>query len=159
MLASPRWVTTALVLMGILTSALVTFFVARNAQEIKEMLSMDYHEMESHDRTKSLLQMGNLSCPKPIVAAVCEVCTKGFEIVGRILVIAVWKICWCGHAWRTASRHQRRYPSLTSSCPPYSIDWPGGKLHGINKFRPMYKQFRIYSGFKNISFTLASHTF
>ena len=39
--------------------------------DIKEMLSMDYHEMESHDRAKSLLQMGSLSCPKPIVAAIC----------------------------------------------------------------------------------------
>ena len=31
---------------------------------------MDYHEMESHDRSKSLLQMGNLASAKPIVAAV-----------------------------------------------------------------------------------------
>jgi enoyl-CoA hydratase/carnithine racemase len=38
--------------------------------DIKEMLGMDYHEMESHDRAKSLLQMGSLSCSKPIVAAI-----------------------------------------------------------------------------------------
>ena len=38
--------------------------------DIKEMLSMDYHTMESHDRSHSLLQMGSLSSSKPIVAAI-----------------------------------------------------------------------------------------
>ena len=38
--------------------------------DIKEMLTMDYHEMESHDRSKSLLHMAALSCVKPIVGAV-----------------------------------------------------------------------------------------
>ena len=38
--------------------------------DIKEMLSMDYHTMESHDRSQSLLQMGSLSSSKPVVAAI-----------------------------------------------------------------------------------------
>ena len=42
----------------VLTGASDKAFAA--GADIKEMLSMDYHEMESHDRSKSLLQMGTL---------------------------------------------------------------------------------------------------
>jgi enoyl-CoA hydratase/carnithine racemase len=38
--------------------------------DIKEMLGMDYHEMESHDREESLLKMGTLTVQKPVVGAV-----------------------------------------------------------------------------------------
>jgi enoyl-CoA hydratase/carnithine racemase len=41
------------------------------------MLSMDYHEMESHDREYSLLCMGFIGCTKPIVGAVNGFCLGG----------------------------------------------------------------------------------
>ena len=45
--------------------------------DIKEMLSMDYTEMETHDRRESLLQMGVLTCSKPVVGSV-----SGFALGG-----------------------------------------------------------------------------
>ena len=45
--------------------------------DIKEMLAMDYTEMETHDRRESLLQMGVMTCSKPIVGAV-----SGFALGG-----------------------------------------------------------------------------
>lgn len=45
--------------------------------DIKEMLAMDYAEMESHDRSNTLLQMGTIGCTKPIIAAV-----TGFALGG-----------------------------------------------------------------------------
>jgi len=45
--------------------------------DIKEMLAMDYTTMETHDRRESLLQMGTLTCTKPIVGAV-----SGFALGG-----------------------------------------------------------------------------
>ena len=41
------------------------------------MLDMDYHEMESHDRSKSLLQMASLKCTKPVIASVMGHCYGG----------------------------------------------------------------------------------
>ena len=57
--------------------------------DIKEMLSMDYTQMETHDRDTSLLCMGTLTCTKPLVGAINGFCLGGGNELAMSLDILI----------------------------------------------------------------------